>query len=127
MFKELVKTKAKLSSLSVVTQIIKETVHDTISVTLPDSIHIVKQMTLNDLTNVGIDIKRDTIKLDLDIRNELHLWVYIRRQYKNKNKTFCKRVLTFDFKKINVNEYKIYNTNPLIQTGDVRVVEIVEK
>ena len=127
LFGELVKVKAKLSQVSVITQIVKETVHDTLSIPLPDSIVINKQMVLNDLTKIALDIRKDSITVDLDIRNELYLWVYTRRQYKNQNKKFCKRLLTLDFKKINVSEYKIHNTNPIIKTGPVRVVEIITK
>ena len=42
-------------------------------------------------------------------------------------KNFIKRLFTLDFKKIDVYKYNIVNTNNLIQTSDVRVIEAIDK
>ena len=76
----------------------------------------------NDLTKVYYTIGNDTISIALDVKNEQYLFVYNTREYKNK-KSFIKRLFTLDFKKVNKYKYTIKNTNDLIKTTDVRVVE----
>ena len=76
----------------------------------------------NDLTTVYYTIGKDTVSIGLDIKNEQYLYLYSTREYKNK-KSFLKRLFTFDFKKVTKTRYNIVNTNDLIQSGDVRVVE----
>ena len=80
----------------------------------------------NDLTTVTYSISKDTVSIGLDIRNEQYLYVFDTKEYKNK-KSFIKRLLTFDFKKVRKTEYKIENTNDLIKTTDVRVVQNTTK
>ena len=46
--------------------------------------------------------------------------------YKNK-KSFLKRLFTLDFKKVTNTKYVIENTNDIIQTDSVRVVEVTTK
>ena len=62
------------------------------------------------------------IKLD----NTQYLYVYTTKEYKNK-KSFLKRLFTLDFKKVKKEKYDIINTNSLLKTSDVRVVEDVKK
>jgi len=64
--------------------------------------------------------------MGLDIRNTQYLYIYNTREYKNK-KCFLARLFTLDFKKVNKYKYKIENTNDLIQTTDVRVIEAYDK
>lgn len=80
----------------------------------------------NDLTTVYYTIGRDTVNVGLDIKNSQYFYLYTDRHYKNK-KNFLWRLLTFDFKKVNSYKYKIVNTNDIIKTDSVKVVEIVEK
>lgn len=80
----------------------------------------------NDLTTVYYTITNDSIDIGLNIQNEQYLFIHRRRQYKNK-KSFFKRLFTFDFKKETVYKYDIVNTNDLIQTKDIRVIESIEK
>lgn len=80
----------------------------------------------NPLTKVSYTIGLDTVNVKLDIKNQQFLYVYKKRQYKNK-KNFIKRLFTLDFKKIDVYKYNIVNTNDLIQTSDVRVIEAIDK
>lgn len=79
----------------------------------------------NDLTSIYFNIDKDSINIALDIKNTQYLYTFKHKQYKN-NKNFFQRLFTLDFKKEYKYEYKIYNTNSLIDTNDVRVVEIVE-
>ena len=76
----------------------------------------------NDLTTVYYTIGKDTVSIGLKLENDQYLYVYNTKEYKNK-KSFIKRLFTFDFKKITKTKYIIYNTNDLIKTDSVRVVE----
>lgn len=87
---------------------------------LKDTIHF------NDLTAVAYSITKDSVTIGLDVRNEQYLYVFNTKEYKNK-KSFIKRLFTFDFKKIQKTQYEILNTNDLIKTSDVRIVETTLK
>ena len=94
-------------------------------ISIKDSI-LKDTINFNDLTTVTYSITKDTVSIGLDVRNEQYLYVFDRKEYKNK-KNFLLRLLTFDFKKIHKTEYKIENTNDLIKVTDVRVVEATTK
>lgn len=81
---------------------------------------------INPLTKVNYTIGKDTVSIKLDVKNQQFLYVYKHRQYKNK-KNFIKRLFTLDFKKIDVYKYQIVNTNDIIKTSDVRVIEAIDK
>lgn len=78
---------------------------------------------LNDLTTITYSITNDSINIGLDIRNTQYLYMFTNRHYKNK-KNFLKRLFTLDFKKVNSYKYEIINTNDLINTDSVKVIEI---
>lgn len=96
-----------------------------------DLIEILKDTTYNDsikyndLTTVYYTIGRDTVNVGINLQNTQYLTTYKKKQYKNK-KNFFKRLITLDFKKEYKYEYKIINTNDLIKTSNVRVVEIIQ-
>ena len=92
------------------------------AVAVKDSIYT-DILKLNDLTTITYSITNDSVNIGLDIRNTQYLYMFTNRHYKN-NKTFLQRLFTFDFKKINSYKYKIINTNDLIQTDSVKVIEI---
>lgn len=77
----------------------------------------------NELTSVSYTIGKDSVHIGLDINNKQYLYVYSKKEYKNK-KNFFKRLITLDFKKVKKTEYKIVDTNDLIKTSDVRVIEL---
>lgn len=81
---------------------------------------------INSLTKVNYTIGKDTVSVNLDIKNQQFLYVYKHRQYKNK-KSFIKRLFTLDFKKVDMYKYQIVNTNDIIKTSDVRVIEAIDK
>lgn len=80
----------------------------------------------NDLTTVYYNINNDSISVGLNIKNTQYLYIYTKREYKNK-KSFLKRLFTLDFKKVNKYKYDIKNTNDLLNTKDVRIVESIDK
>lgn len=79
----------------------------------------------NDQTTVAYTISPDSVTIGLDVKNTQYLFVYTDRHYKNK-KSFLKRLFTFDFKKVNSYRYQIENSNDLILTDSVRVIEIAK-
>lgn len=79
----------------------------------------------NPLTKVYYTIGRDTVDINIDLQNTQYLYTYKHKEYKNK-KSFIKRLFTLDFKKVVKSRYEIVNTNNLINTSDVRVVEIIK-
>ena len=91
------------------TEILKDTVYT-------DSIQY------NDLTKVYYTIGKDTVNVGIKLKNTQYIFLYSKREYKNK-KNFLKRLFTLDFKKVTKYEYKIENTNDLLKSEDVRVVE----
>lgn len=80
----------------------------------------------NDLTTVSYTIGKDTVSIGLDINNTQYLYIYTDKHYKNK-KSFIKRLFTLDFKKVKTTKYIIENTNDIIKTDSVRVVEVTTK
>lgn len=76
----------------------------------------------NDQTTAIYTLQKDSINIQLDIRNTQYLYTYKKKEYKHK-KSFIKRLFTLDFKKTTRYKYEIVNTNDLIKTSDVRVVE----
>ena len=95
------------------TDILKDTVYN-------DSIQY------NNLTKVYYTIGKDTVAVSIDLQNTQYLYVYTTKEYKNK-KSFLKRLFTLDFKKVKKQKYSIVNTNDLLKTDSVRVVEAVVK
>lgn len=95
---------------------------DTIYVNTPTGVYS-DSIKFNDFTTVYYDIQSDTVAIQLDIQNTQYLYTYKQRQWKNK-KNFLQRLFTLDFKKVWKYNYQIINTNELINTSDVRVIEL---
>lgn len=91
------------------------------SIIVKDSIYT-DSILYNPLTKVKYTIGNDTISMTIDLQNEQYLYVYSKKEYKNK-KNFFKRLFTLDFKKVTKYKYSIVNTNDLLKSSDVRIVE----
>ena len=102
----------------------KKTKQD-ISEVLKDTTIYNDSIRFNDLTLVSYTIGKDTVSIGLDISNTQYLYVFTDKHYKNK-KSFLKRLFTLDFKKVTTTNYKIENTNDIIQTDSVRVIEVTK-
>lgn len=92
---------------------------------LKDSIYT-DTLQYNDLTKVYYSIGTDSVNIALDVKNTQYLYIFKQKEYKNK-KNFLKRLFTLDWKKITKYKYEIVNTNDLVDTKDVRVVETIDK
>ena len=89
---------------------------DTINNTYKDSI------SLNSNTTVYYTIHKDSINIGINLKNTQYLYIYTKKEYKNK-KNFFKRLFTLDFKKVIKYKYTITNTNDLLKQKDLRIVE----
>lgn len=120
-----------ITSASTQTQVIYVTKEKEVEHEEPLSVILEKYKTYsdsisyNDLTKVHYTIGEDTISIDLDIQNTQYLYTYKTKEWKNKKK-FLKRLFTLDFKKVYKYRYEIVNTNDLINTSDVRIIEVIE-
>ena len=76
----------------------------------------------NNLTTVYYTIHKDSINIGINLKNTQYLYIYTKKEYKNK-KNFFKRLFTLDFKKVIKYKYTIVNTNDLLKQKDVRIVE----
>ena len=81
-------------------------------------------LTLNELTNVTVSRTDSILDVKLDITNEQYLYVRKRKVYKNKYKNGWQRFWHFDWKKVEVSDYQIHNSNPIIKVKETRVVEL---
>ena len=90
---------------------------------LKDSIYT-DSINYNDLTKVYYTIGKDTVDIAINIKNTQYFYLYAQRGYKNK-KSFLKRLFTWDFKRVTRYKYEIVNTNDLVNTEDVRVIEMI--
>lgn len=118
--------KTSLASAATQTQAI--IVNKSKEITGKDLITILKDTTYidsiqyNKYTTVYYTIGKDTVNIGLNLKNTQYLYTYKQKQYKNK-KNFFKRLFTLDFKKVTRYKYKIINTNDLLKTSDVRIIE----
>lgn len=118
--------KTSLTSAATQTQAI--IVNKSKEITGKDLITILKDTTYidsiqyNKYTTVYYTIGKDTVNIGLNLKNTQYLYTYKQKQYKNK-KNFFKRLFTLDFKKVTRYKYKIINTNDLLKTSDVRIIE----
>ena len=76
----------------------------------------------NDLTTISYTIGKDTVHIGVDLQNTQYLYVYTTKEYKNK-KNFLQRLFTFDWKKVVKTKYLIENSNDLLKSEDVRIIE----
>lgn len=102
----------------------KEIEPESITINTPNKVYN-DSIRLNDLTSIYYTIGEDSVEVQLDISNTQYLYTYKHKEWKNK-KNFLKRLVTLDFKKVLKYKYDIVNTNDLINTSDVRVIEITE-
>lgn len=103
----------------------REVQEESIQINTPNK-HYRDSIQFNEYTTVQYDITEDTISIGLDIKNTQYLYTYKKKEWKNK-KSFLKRLFTLDFKKSWKYNYEIVNTNDLIKTSNVRVIEITDK
>lgn len=93
---------------------------------IPKDTIIQDSIMFNLYTTAYYTITPDTVTISLDVNNDQYLYIYTVREYKNK-KNFFKRLFTWDFKKVDKRKYVLYNTNSLIKSNNLRIVESTKK
>lgn len=78
----------------------------------------------NALTTFKISRTDSVLTCIPEIYNDQHLFIYSRKEYRNKRKNFFDRLIHFDFKKDKTQRYEIINTNDLIKVVNTRVINI---
>lgn len=78
----------------------------------------------NELTSILISRKDSILSAKLEINNSQTIFITQKKEYKRKYKNWLTRLVHLDFKKINSRQYQIVNSNDLIKTKDVRIIEI---
>lgn len=86
--------------------------------------NFIKEIKPNNLTSLVIIKKDSLLTAKIDIRNSQTLFLTCKSKYRNEYKNWFKRLIHFDFKKKNVYEYQIHNSNPIITIENSRLVEI---
>lgn len=97
----------------------RDTIRDLVTI-LKDTVYT-DSILYNPQTSVHYTIGRDTVQVRLKLDNTQYLYIYKRKEYKNK-KNFLQRLFTLDWKKVTKYKYKIINTNDLVNNKDVRIV-----
>lgn len=99
-------------------------IRDTIVEKIPTERDFCVELKPNALTTIKVTRTDSILECIPEIHNRQDLFVYRRKVYRNKYKNWFIRFIHFDFKKDEIEEYKITNTNSLIQVLDTRVINI---
>ena len=114
-------TSAATQTQTIIVNKSKEVVGKDLITVLKDTTYV-DSIQYNKYTTVYYTIGKDTVNIGLNLKNTQYLYTYKQKEYKNK-KNFFKRLFTLDFKKVTRYKYKIVNTNDLLKTSDVRIIE----
>lgn len=107
-------------------QIVKTEVKDSIKTVIkPAEIDFTKELKLNNLTTIIVSKRDSILSAVLDLKNQQTLFVEKKRKYRNQYKNWFQRLIHFDWKKDDISNYTIHNSNDLIKVTDTRVVEIL--
>lgn len=96
----------------------KDTITNLITI-LKDTIYS-DTIQYNPQTMVGYTIGTDSVSIAIKLNNTQYLYVYKDKRWRYKS--FWKRLIRFCWKKDESTKYKIVNSNDLLKTSDVRVV-----
>ena len=103
-------------------------IRDTTIVELPDTVNCNFNETLkpNALTTYKISRVGNKLEHIAEIFNVQDLFVITNKEYRRQYKNFFIRLFHLDFKKDEINRYKIVNTNLSITVLDTRIINIVQ-
>lgn len=102
------------------TTAIKPIIVDTVSCNFNDSI------IFNSQTKSFISVENGVLNNRLDIENTNILYVFTKRVYKNNRRNILSRIIHLDFKKIDVYEYVIHNTNDIVKNINTEPIIITQ-
>ena len=103
-------------------------INDTTDVVLPDSVNcdFTTELKPNQLTTYKISRVGNKLTHIANIFNRQDLFVFTSKEYRRQYKNFFARLLHLDFKRDEIDRYKIVNTNPEIKVLDTRVIKIIQ-
>ena len=103
-------------------------IKDSSTVILPDTVScdFNKVIKPNPLTTYKISRVGNKLEHIAEIFNVQDLFVITNKEYRRQYKNFFIRLFHLDFKKDEINRYKIVNTNPSITVLDTRIINIVQ-
>ena len=103
-------------------------IKDSSTVILPDTVScdFTKVIKPNPLTTYKISRVGNKLEHIAEIFNVQDLFVITNKEYRRQYKNFFIRLFHLDFKKDEINRYKIVNTNPSITVLDTRIINIVQ-
>lgn len=106
--------------------VIRDTITEYLPIEVADTVDFTTVLKPNDLTT--FTIVRDNLEITCipEIYNGQSLFIYSKKEYRHPDKNFFQRLFTFDWKKDKINRYEILNSNPIIQTTETRVIEIID-
>lgn len=105
-------------------QVINTVVTDTVTKVITVDRDFDEELELNDLTKLRITRTDSILTAKLDLTNHQVLLIEKKRVYKKTYKNKFQRFWHFDYRKKNIYNYQIYNSNRLIQVTGSRVVEV---
>lgn len=114
--------KIKDKNIKTITHVEEVLKHDTTVIVKNNNFDVVIKP--NELTTIEI-IKQDSIlNHKLDIQNDQTLFITSKKIYRKNYKNWFNRLIHFDFKKRLIYEYRINNTNELINVQNTRIIEL---
>lgn len=105
---------------------IKTEIRDTIIQPIPVDRDFYVELKPNELTTIKIERKDSVLTCIPEILNTQDLWVIKDKVWRNKYKNWFQRLIHFDFKKDEIEEYVINNSNDLIKVSDTRIIKIIK-
>lgn len=105
---------------------IKTEIRDTIIQPIPVDRDFYVELKPNKLTTIKIERKDSVLTCIPEILNTQDLWVIKDKVWRNKYKNWFQRLIHFDFKKDEIEEYVINNSNDLIKVSDTRIIKIIK-
>lgn len=105
---------------------IKTEIRDTIIQPIPVDRDFCAELKPNELTTIKIERKDSVLTCIPEILNTQDLWVIKDKVWRNKYKNWFQRLIHFDFKKDEIEEYVINNSNDLIKVSDTRIIKIIK-
>ena len=94
--------------------------HDTVNCDFSETLKP-NALTTYKISRVGINLEHIA-----EIFNVQDLFVLTSKEYRRQYKNFFARLLHLDFKRDEIDRYKIVNTNPEIKVLDTRVIKIIQ-
>lgn len=105
-------------------QVINTVIRDTVTKVITVDKNFNEELKINPLTTIKVTRTDSILTAKIDITNQQILFIEEKKEYKNKYKNGWIRFWHFDWKKIKIRKYQIFNSNPIIKITDTRIIEV---